>query len=139
MRRERSHGALMDRVYRRQRYVYDFTRRYYLIGRDDLIHSFVLAGLDAIEAHHSKHTAEDTARYLELAAHHHLAVSGGSDYHGDPSHDVVGPGAMKAGVVVVMRGGDVGVVVLLVADLFPGLGNAAAGGVALDEVGQAVA
>src|SRR5689334_22354992 len=37
MRVERSHGALMDRVYRRQRYIYDFTRRYYLIGRDDLI------------------------------------------------------------------------------------------------------
>jgi len=37
MRLERSHGALMDRVYRRQRYIYDFTRRYYLIGRDDLI------------------------------------------------------------------------------------------------------
>ena len=32
-----SHGALMDRVYRRQRYFYNFTRRYYLIGRDDLI------------------------------------------------------------------------------------------------------
>jgi predicted metal-dependent phosphoesterase TrpH len=66
-----------------------------LLCRDDLIHSFVLAGLDAIEAHHSKHTAEDTARYLELAAHHHLAVSGGSDYHGDPSHDVVGPGGVS--------------------------------------------
>lgn len=37
MRAERSHGALMDRVYRRQRYIYNFTRRYYLIGRDDLI------------------------------------------------------------------------------------------------------
>jgi S-adenosylmethionine-diacylgycerolhomoserine-N-methlytransferase len=32
-----SHGALMDRVYRRQRHIYNFTRRYYLIGRDDLI------------------------------------------------------------------------------------------------------
>ena len=27
----------MDRMYRRQRYVYDFTRRYYLLGRDLLI------------------------------------------------------------------------------------------------------
>jgi S-adenosylmethionine-diacylgycerolhomoserine-N-methlytransferase len=27
----------MDRVYRRQRHIYNFTRRYYLIGRDDLI------------------------------------------------------------------------------------------------------
>src|SRR5205085_4209555 len=66
-----------------------------LLGRDDLIPPFVTAGLDAIEAHHSKHTAEDTARYLELASHHDLAVSGGSDYHGDPSHDVVGPGGVS--------------------------------------------
>ncbi|CAN5767896.1 class I SAM-dependent methyltransferase [soil metagenome] len=30
-------AALMDRVYRRQRHVYDFTRKYYLLGRDRLI------------------------------------------------------------------------------------------------------
>ena len=32
-----SHAALMDQVYRRQRYIYDFTRKYYLFGRDRLI------------------------------------------------------------------------------------------------------
>jgi len=37
MRRPGSHGVLMDQVYRRQRHIYNFTRRYYLIGRDDLI------------------------------------------------------------------------------------------------------
>lgn len=31
------HAALMDRVYRRQRYIYDATRRYYLLGRDRMI------------------------------------------------------------------------------------------------------
>lgn len=31
------HGALMDRVYRRQRHVYDLTRKFYLLGRDDLV------------------------------------------------------------------------------------------------------
>jgi S-adenosylmethionine-diacylgycerolhomoserine-N-methlytransferase len=30
-------AALMDRIYRRQRHVYDFTRKYYLLGRDQLI------------------------------------------------------------------------------------------------------
>jgi S-adenosylmethionine-diacylgycerolhomoserine-N-methlytransferase len=30
-------AALMDRVYRRQRHFYDFTRKYYLLGRDRLI------------------------------------------------------------------------------------------------------
>ena len=32
-----SHAELMDGVYRRQRYIYDFTRKYYLFGRDSLI------------------------------------------------------------------------------------------------------
>lgn len=30
-------GELMDRVYRYQRHIYDLTRKYYLLGRDDLI------------------------------------------------------------------------------------------------------
>ncbi len=32
-----NHAALMDQVYRRQRYIYDITRKYYLLGRDRLI------------------------------------------------------------------------------------------------------
>jgi len=36
------HGVLMDRVYRRQKHIYDLTRKYYLFGRDRLI-----AGLGA--------------------------------------------------------------------------------------------
>jgi predicted metal-dependent phosphoesterase TrpH len=66
-----------------------------LLGRDDLIPAFVASGLDALEAYHSKHTPDDTERYLGLAERHGLAVSGGSDYHGDPSHDVVGPGGVS--------------------------------------------
>ena len=31
------HAALMDRVYRRQRHIYDLTRKYYLLGRDRLV------------------------------------------------------------------------------------------------------
>ncbi|MXN66043.1 methyltransferase domain-containing protein [Stappia sp. GBMRC 2046] len=30
-------GVLMDRIYRHQRHIYDFTRKYYLLGRDRLI------------------------------------------------------------------------------------------------------
>ena len=37
-----THAALMDEVYRGQRHIYDFTRKYYLFGRDTLI-----AGLHA--------------------------------------------------------------------------------------------
>jgi S-adenosylmethionine-diacylgycerolhomoserine-N-methlytransferase len=36
------HEALMDRVYRRQRHLYDFTRKYYLFGRDSLIRDLAL-------------------------------------------------------------------------------------------------
>lgn len=32
-----SHGALMDGIYRHQRFIYDITRKYYLLGRDRMI------------------------------------------------------------------------------------------------------
>lgn len=32
-----THGALMDRIYRNQRGIYDATRKYYLLGRDRMI------------------------------------------------------------------------------------------------------
>ena len=32
-----THGALMDKVYRRQRHIYDLSRKFYLLGRDRLI------------------------------------------------------------------------------------------------------
>ncbi len=38
----KDHAALMDLVYRRQRYVYDLTRKYYLFGRDRLIQELAL-------------------------------------------------------------------------------------------------
>jgi predicted metal-dependent phosphoesterase TrpH len=66
-----------------------------LIGRDDLIRGFAAAGLDALEAHHSKHSPDDVVRYLSFADQHGLAVSGGSDYRGDPSHDAGGPGSVS--------------------------------------------
>jgi S-adenosylmethionine-diacylgycerolhomoserine-N-methlytransferase len=39
---DRGHFGLMDRVYRRQRHIYDFTRKYYLFGRDSLIRNLAL-------------------------------------------------------------------------------------------------
>jgi hypothetical protein len=56
-----------------------------LLGRDDLIPGLARAGLDAIEAYHSKHQVEDTVRYLTFAERLGLAVTGGSDYHADPN------------------------------------------------------
>ena len=51
--------------------------------KDEVIGGLVAAGLDAIEAYHSSHDAATTARYLAMAQHYGLAVSGGSDYHGE--------------------------------------------------------
>lgn len=36
------HAGLMDRIYRRQRHIYDFTRKYYLFGRDRMIGQLAL-------------------------------------------------------------------------------------------------
>lgn len=37
-----AHAGLMDSVYRRQQFIYDFTRKYYLLGRDTLIGELAL-------------------------------------------------------------------------------------------------
>lgn len=51
--------------------------------RDDCLAQWAGDGLDALEAYHSDHSEADQARYLERAAQFGLAVSGGSDFHGD--------------------------------------------------------
>jgi len=45
--------------------------------------------LNAIEAYHSDHGAEDTELYLGLARRYGLMVTGGSDFHGTPKPDVL--------------------------------------------------
>jgi 3',5'-nucleoside bisphosphate phosphatase len=50
---------------------------------DQRIHEWAAAGLDGIEVYHSEHDAEVSARYLAVAESLNLAVTGGSDYHGD--------------------------------------------------------
>ena len=47
------------------------------------------AGLNAIEAYHSDHGAEDTELYLGLAKRYGLMVTGGSDFHGAPKPEVM--------------------------------------------------
>ena len=54
-----------------------------LLRRDELIPELAEAGLGAVEAYHSDHDPRAQARYLRVAARHGLAVSGGSDFHGD--------------------------------------------------------
>ncbi len=52
-------------------------------GMDELIPGMVEAGLAAIECYHCEHSPEVTERYLRCADQYGLAVSGGSDFHGD--------------------------------------------------------
>jgi len=66
-----------------------------LIGNDSWIPTLVRAGLDAIEAYHTKHDAEATGRYLAMAAALGVAVSGGSDFHGDQAHGALAPGSVS--------------------------------------------
>ena len=49
---------------------------------------FAPLGLDAVEGYYSMFGPQETALVLELAGVYHLAVSGGSDFHGANSPDI---------------------------------------------------
>lgn len=55
---------------------------------DERIAALAAAGLDAIEVYHSDHDETAVIRYGELADRLRVLRSGGSDFHGDPSHGV---------------------------------------------------
>jgi len=57
-----------------------------LLRGDGLIEPLVASGLNALEAYHSEHLPEDTERYRTMARRLNIAVTGGSDFHGDPAH-----------------------------------------------------
>jgi len=59
---------------------------------DELIAPLKRVGLDAIEVYHSDHDNAAVSRYRALADGLELLATGGSDFHGDPSHGDV-PGA----------------------------------------------
>jgi predicted metal-dependent phosphoesterase TrpH len=65
-----------------------------LLQRDDLIPRLARAGLAALEVCHSDHDERAERHYRELASRFGLAVSGGSDYHGDTGRRVAALGAV---------------------------------------------
>lgn len=52
---------------------------------DGRIPELVQAGLDALEVYHSDHDGPTTERYRSLASRLGLLMTGGSDFHGDPT------------------------------------------------------
>jgi hypothetical protein len=65
-----------------------------MLGRDEWIPPIAAAGLDALEVYYVEHSPEITTHYRVLAERLGLAMSGGSDYHGDCSRGPVHPGAV---------------------------------------------
>ena len=57
-----------------------------LLKKDAIIARLAAEGLAAIEVYHSDHDAADERRYRQLADSLGVAVSGGSDFHGDSAH-----------------------------------------------------
>jgi 3',5'-nucleoside bisphosphate phosphatase len=71
------------------------------VEEERMIATMVGMGLPAIEVWHSDHSATDALRYMRLAQRHGLAVTGGSDYHGDHKPGVVlGRGAGNLNIPV---------------------------------------
>jgi predicted metal-dependent phosphoesterase TrpH len=55
---------------------------------DSRIKPLALAGLDALEVYHSDHDTVTIERYHRMASELGLLMTGGSDFHGDPSHGI---------------------------------------------------
>jgi predicted metal-dependent phosphoesterase TrpH len=66
-----------------------------LVGHDEWIDGFASAGLDALEVYHTDHDDAAVARYAAAARRLGLAVTGGSDFHGDATHGAVTPGIVS--------------------------------------------
>ncbi|MDR3073470.1 MAG: PHP domain-containing protein [Deltaproteobacteria bacterium] len=63
---------------------------------ESLVARLSASGLDALEAYHAEHTPKAARRAEQLARRYNLALSGGSDYHGELHSDrPLGLGAGK--------------------------------------------
>ncbi len=58
------------------------------VAEESLIRELRDAGLKGIEVYHSDHGPADMQRYAAIAKKYDLAVTGGSDFHGDAKPDI---------------------------------------------------
>ncbi|MBS4539915.1 PHP domain-containing protein [Clostridium sp. D2Q-11] len=54
------------------------------INIEDIVDKF---DIDGIEVYHSKHSIEDSQKYLQIAKENNLYITGGSDFHGDKNKE----------------------------------------------------
>ena len=94
----RDHAALMDSIYRGQKYIYDFTRKYYLFGRDDLIR-----GLDCKPGDGVLEIACGTGRNLAKVQH---AYPGTKLFGIDISAEMLKSAAAKLGTNAILAPAD---------------------------------
>jgi hypothetical protein len=66
-----------------------------LMGHDEWIPPIAASGLDALEVYYIEHSPDMTTHYRVLAERLGLAMTGGSDYHGDPAHGPARPGSVS--------------------------------------------
>ena len=93
-----THGALMDQVYRRQRLVYDATRKYYLLGRDH-----TLRNLQPKDSAHILEIACGTGRNLDQID---MRYPGRHLYGLDISHEMLRSARAKLGDSAKLAQGD---------------------------------
>ncbi len=55
-----------------------------LVKSDSIVESIIKLGVLGIEAFHPKHSEFQIEKYINMAKAHHLALTGGSDFHGIP-------------------------------------------------------
>lgn len=66
-----------------------------LMGHDEWIPPIASSGLDALEVYYVEHSPDMTTHYRVLAERLGLAMTGGSDFHGDPAHGPARPGSVS--------------------------------------------
>ena len=76
-----------------------------LTKMDQIIPRLAAAGLASLEVRHSDHDAATEEHYRQMAALHGLAVSGGSDFHGDGGRraDLLGKITMSPGELAALE------------------------------------